>query len=605
MGFCRLNGLGVACLICVMSLSVVRGQDSFVGSRRGNAEGRISLSTARLAADHLRDIGIPWDKPWTINKEMEKIDRLPPLTVEEWKMLAIEAETVKSSVTDDRIKGFAKSREVDLGQVGRVASAAGVDESDVVDAIRTHVAILERAEKWGAESIEIGDEQVDRYIDNVLRELEIAAVVFNSADFMHLVSSGSDEELRDFFTEQQGDACENSRYVVPHQVRFEYIELTRDSLMSMINPDERTLRGYWEQHREARWDGGKFEDVREDVERTYRAAAAGGIAKRVMESIEAELRQPWKNAAIGENGYPEAPKDVRDPDYLKSIAADHAKKFGVVLAVDDTGLLTPDKMAALDGIGRSQWYRKNDLPVNFQFVPFSVEGIKKKPKTGSRDWAFALYEPTELLMTKEPGKGSVAWYIGRVVQVAEPAPAADMYVQYEMVRADWQRHEAAKIAKKHADRLLDMVRTSGIEKAWESYESEHEFGEARLLTPEPFAKRYETGGEFTVTHIATRATKVKGIEDRTFAKRCFELAMEVESDAKAAKKPPKILAGAMPLANDLGWAVVEFRRMFDPPEVSAEQKAAVAHRLRVEKFYRRLLDWFDPKAIRKRASGVR
>ncbi len=605
MGLGRKNCLGLVCLIWVLGSAVSSGQDSFVGSGRKADDGRMTLSAAQQATDHLRAMGIPWDRPWTIRKDMDRIDRLTALTVEEWRMLAVEADAVRAEVTDDRIKGYAESREVDLGMVGSVASSAGVGESVVVDAIRTHVAILERAERWGAESIVVSDESVDRYLDDVLRELEISTVVFNSKDFMHLVSRASDDVLESFFAKQQGDSCASSRYVVPHRVRFEYIGLTRESIVGMIKPDVAVLKAYWEQHREARWDGSVFEDVRGDVERVYRTAAAGGIAQQVMEFVEAELREPWRKARVGANGYPEAPELVRDADYLKGVAAEAARRFGVVLTVDETGLLTVEKMAELDGIGLSRWYRRDDLPVKFQFVPFSVEGIKEKPRPGGRDWALAMYEPTEVLMTKEPGKGGVAWYVGRVVQVSDPVPATDMYWQYESVRADWQRHEASGIAEKHAKRLLKLVASVGVDKAWEVYRGEHEVGEARVVSPEPFAKRRETGGEFSVTHIASRPTRVPGIEDLGFAGLCFALAEDVEVEARKAATPPKVLAGAMPLSNDLGWAVVEFRRMFDPPKLSDEQRVGVEHRLRVERFYRRLLGWFDSKAIRKRAGKRR
>ncbi len=597
-----MNNLKCALMVAVTLAATVAGQEEFVGSKAREERVGLPLSTARMMTDHLRAMGIAWDRPWATTKDMERIDRLAPLTLDEWKMLADEASTLHAGVTDERLQMFAASREVNLGSVDGVAATANVDKSAVLDAVRMQVAILERAEKWGSETITVEDAEIDAYIEDVLREVEIATAVLKSEDFLHKVEAPADEALAAFFASQQGDSCDSSRYVIPHRVRFEYIELKRASIKAMINPDETALQDYFAQYRAERWDGESFEDVRADVAETYKTALAGGIAKQVMEGLKADLNAPWKSAKVGDDGFPVAPVAVAATDYLQRVAADTARRLNVPLAVVDSGLVTAEELATLEGISASRWYPEDGLPVKFQFLPMAVQGIKKKPRPGSRDWAFAMYEPTDVLMAKTPGEGSSAWYIGRVVEVAEPKPAPDLYWDFERVRSDWQRAEAARIAESHAKQLLNDAASVGLLTAWEGWVEKDDLSASILITPEPFSKRTETGGEFAVTHIATRVAKVRGVEDRSFVPQCFTLADDVISAAKTSGQVPSVLAGAMPLANDAGWAVVEFLKFYEPPEVPTDQRARVAHRLRIEKFYRKILQWFDPAAIRMRAA---
>lgn len=310
-------------------------------------------------------------------------------------------------------------------------------------------------------------------------------------------------------------------------------------------------------------------------------------ARELSQALMKKLSEPWAGVKEGSDGYLLAPESARTTDYLKNLVAELKAKqnHGQVIELHTSEWLTMEDAEKLAGLGSAVEEMQGEQGErSFTQMAFLVQGLLdiSKLEDRSRISALARYEIGPLLMDEQK-----SLYLFRVVDV-QPAHAPESLAAVrDAVVADLQLLKAHETARQHAEDMVKLLTTDGLQKAWDTYEGLDPATKARIGTvfeANPFPR--------AASMVSDKAGDItKAIRNRLFVDQIFDLL-----DSKGLKS-----SGVITVVDEADVFVVQLQdiQTIDSEKYTRYKQlmGGMAGRERVDLLKR---DWFDHARIRNR-----
>ncbi|MCG8404963.1 MAG: SurA N-terminal domain-containing protein [Phycisphaerales bacterium] len=540
---------------------------------------RGELAAARSDTEILENIFIPGI--WKYHPTEE-------LAVQDWLMLAEEAERADIVIPDERIDAVIAQVE-QFRSLDRLREQRGYSLSRIRRALGRHLAIQRNARRVagaGAPS----EPQLRQYVRDTQDKVQVKFVPLDANNFTNQDETIPDETMQAHFDRYKNDDPEESAtgfgYRHPRRVKIQYVVASINDLQSQIEVSLDEIKTFWKgkdgQGRPNKEKYKKtvyvdppqptsaasqpvekpkpipeqrvktFTEARPDVKNELKKRKAMKVSRQMMNKLADELAGPWNELRIDEETrYKPIPAGVEKPGHMKSVLQNLEKRFGVSLQYEETDFLSKAELEANPTLGNADtpgegtdYLKAAELafrvPSFFEVDPEKLTQLRlqmfQSPNSpfvvAGRSYQFTGGQLT-------PTRGApVKYVLFRVIETQEVGAAASLAEVRDEVERDLRLVKAFDAMETDAKEFYAVARRLGLDAALPLFSDLREKGVKAVSKPAAFARWDRLAGdelqEMLGTGESSLATAaVPGVgKSKEFVEACFEMAKEGWSAAE-------------------------------------------------------------------------
>lgn len=568
----------------------------------------VDQQSASGITELLSSLGMDWQRPVGI--------AITPLEEVDWILLTREAERMGTTVDESNVRSTVTSEQIDT-----FARLRRTRPDTVVEAIRQFQSVQQTALMVGAAAAP-SEAEIRDATRNALETVRVNAVVLPAKAMVDYDATITEEEFAAHFEEyrdkEAGSGLTFGYYLHP-AVKVQFVKINRAKIAEQIGIANlnKKARRYYDKEREnnpvfrrpadelhddptgmgpshdrnLRWSEAKEKAI--DAVRNREAERkAARIANWMIDYASAGM----SDGERGDSGYREAPENVRNLDYYRTMLEQIPTelKFEGAVRVWVSNLFTRVEASDVTMIGSSSYRPERGIPIPFSDLAFRTQAIVPKVPTDKEN---APSSYTAIFQTcpypvSDAASGDV--YVFRVVQAREGRPAGSLNEVREMVEQDIRLKRAYESAMARAEGLVGCL---GEKNLREAYESDEELVALRdtvegmdsgYFEPIPFS-RASTSQAIQGRSNTGKYISGVGLIPDSAVDRCFALENEIEK------------ADILELRDRAAILVAEWVDTTPPEEERFNQtRLQVLNQISNLRWRDAVSDWLDPQQIRAR-----